>query len=162
LPAVARTEERQLAVRDSNFMAAGNKIARQDRPSSEPAKNSVRGHLNNLLELPASHPDRIFFDGSGNYAVDHVRDLTWRGEDADHNLWPLDADKNNAINASHNQQVRVREGNTTRTNAAYKFPDKWFIIMKIATTAPRSSSDHRTTNDHPMNSGEGDIPKRSK
>ena len=162
LPAVARTEERQLTVRDSNFMAVGDKIARQDRPSSEPAKNSVRGHLNNLLELPASHPDRIFFDGSGNYAVDHVRDLTWRGADADHNLWPLDADKNNAINASHNQQVRVREGNTTRTNAAYTFPDKWFIIMKIAPTAPRSSSDHRTTNDHPMNSGEGDIPKRSK
>jgi hypothetical protein len=41
------------------------------------------------------------------------------------------------------------------------FPDKVFIIKKIAETPPRSKADHRTNNDHPMNSGEGDIPKRS-
>jgi hypothetical protein len=161
LPAVKRTAARQLAVAAVNFMAVGDKIRRQPRPASEPAKAAVRGHLDNLLELSPSHPDHIVFEGSRQYAVDHVRDLTWCGEDKEDNLWPLDSDSNNAINASHNQQVRVREGSTTRTNAAYLFPDRYFVIKKIATSAPPSSSDHGSTREHPINSGEGDIPKRS-
>jgi hypothetical protein len=161
LPAIHRTPELDLTVKDANFMKLDLKIRRRPRPASEPEKGAVRRHLDNLLDLPASHADRIFFRGSDNYAVDHVRDLTWYGEDDKENLWPLAYAKNAAINASHNQQVRVREGTAIRTNAAYTFPDKYFIIKKIATSAPSSSSDHGSTNDHPINSGEGDIPKRS-
>jgi hypothetical protein len=162
LPAVKRTEARRLAVSDANFMSLDQKIKRQPRPGSEPAKNAIRGHLNNLLKDPDHQDDQIFFKGSEEYAIDHVRDLTWTGLDREDNLWPLASDKNDAINASHNQRVRVKDGSTTKTNAAYIFSDKWFIIKKIADTAPRSKDDHRTDNDHPMNSGEGDIPKRSK
>ncbi len=161
LPAVARTPERQLSVAGANFMAVGDKIRRQSRPGSEPAKGAVRRHLDNLLGLSPSHADYIVFQGSSDYAVDHVRDLTWRGNDSEDNLWPLATAKNEAINASHNQRVRVKEGSTTRTNAVDTFPDKYFIIKKIATSAPGSSGDHGSTNEHPMNSGLGDIPKRS-
>jgi hypothetical protein len=160
LRAVARTAERELKVADENFMTLDQKVRRQARPD-DPVKREIRGHLNNLLNNPDRHDDQIFFAGSGDYAVDHLRDLTWKGRDRDDNLWPLAADKNDAINASHNQQVRVREGTTVRTNAAYMFADKVFIIKKIADTPPRSKDDHRTTRDHPINSGEGDIPKRS-
>jgi hypothetical protein len=106
LPAVARTPARQLTVANANFMAVDDKIRRQPRPN-EPVKNAVRRHLDSLLGLPAGDPDHIVFSGSGDYAVDHVRDLTWRGGDSDDNLWPLASAKNEAINASHNQRVRV-------------------------------------------------------
>lgn len=163
LPAVLLTADRLLKVTDANFMAVDDKIRRQPRPASEPAKDAVRRHLDNLLRLPPTHPDHIFFDGSRRYAVDHVRDLTWRGDESEDNVWPLDYDKNEAINASHNQRVRVREGSTTRTGAADQFPDKYFVIKKIATSAPSGSGfeGHRSTNEHPINSGETDIPKRA-
>jgi hypothetical protein len=137
------------------------KLKRQPRPASEPAKDGIRRHLDNLLALPPSHADHIVFSGSDDYAVDHIRDLTWYGTDDDNNLWPLAYKKNLAINASHNQRVRVREGSEIRTGAAYTFPDRYFIIKKIAASPPSSSSDHGSTNEHPINSGEGDIPKRS-
>ena len=160
LPAVDRTPERELQVSNANFMAVGDKIGRTGR-GSEGVKTQVRNHIDKLLALGPSDPNYIVFGGSGNYAIDHVRDLTWRGSDDMQNLWPLASDKNNAINASHNQRVRVRDGTTASTGAASQFPDKWFVIKKIATTAPSSAGDHGTTNDHPINSGEGDIPKRS-
>jgi hypothetical protein len=158
LPAIDRTPDRLLQVSDANFMAKDDKITRQSR-GSENVKEQIRSHLDKLLALPSTHADRIFFAGSGGYAVDHVRDLTWKGGDADDNLWPLESGKNNAINASHNQRVRVKEGSTTRTAAASQF-DKTFIIKKIATTAPSSAGDHGSDNDHPINSGLGDIPKK--
>lgn len=160
LPAIDRTEERQLQVADANFMAVGDKIRRQPR-GSESVKAQVRNHIEKLRALSPSDPQHISFTGQNDYAIDHVRDLTWRGNDDTANLWPLATHKNSAINASHNQRVRVREGNTIRTNAVSTFPDRYFIIKKITTSVPSSSSDHGSTNDHPINSGEGDIPKRS-
>jgi hypothetical protein len=159
LPAIDRTPERQLTVAASNFLGVDTRLRRQDR-GAENVKAQIRSHLDKLLDLPRSNPGRIYFSGSGNYAVDHVKDLTWRGLDDEANLWPLASAKNNAINASHNQQVRVREGSTVRTNAAYLFPDKHFIIKKVATTAPSSSSDHGSTRDRPINRGEDGIPKK--
>jgi hypothetical protein len=164
LPAVKDTPTRDLKVKDANFLTVGRKIGRQPRPAREPEKDAVRRHLDNLRGLGPSDADYIVFDGAEKYAVDHVHDLTWQGDDSEDNLWPLAYAKNEAINASHNQRVRVREGSTTRTNAAKEFPDQYFIIKKVATSAPTSSgeSGHGSTNEHPINSGEGDIPKRSK
>ena len=159
LPAVARTEARELTVNNRHFMRIDQTLRRIPR-ADDPIKREIRRHLDNLLRLPIHHEDRIFFGGSDDYAVDHVHDMTWEGPDRDTNLWPLAYHKNEAINASHNQQVRVREGSTIRTNSAKYFPDKVFVIKKIATSAPSSSGGHGTTSDHPINSGEGDIPKK--
>ncbi|HVY04699.1 MAG TPA: hypothetical protein VHB46_01860 [Burkholderiales bacterium] len=161
LPAIGDRPARLLKVAEANFMSVDDKIRRQPR-GSENVKEQIRGHLDRLLGLPSSQAERIFFDGSDKYAVDHVRDLTWRGADEDENLWPLDSAKNNAINASHNQRVRVKEGDDVRTSAAYKFADKYFIIKKITTSVPSSSSDHDTDEDRPINRGDNGIPKRSK
>lgn len=160
LPTIEQTPERKLQVSGSNFLARDTKITRKDR-GSENVKEQYRRHLDKLLALSPNHADRIFFDGSDNYAVDHVRDLTWSGNDHDDNLWPLASAKNNAINASHNQRVRVNVGSTEpRTAAVSQFPDKTFIIKKVATTAPSSAGDHGSDNEHPINSGLGDIPKK--
>ncbi|MDH4322532.1 MAG: DUF4157 domain-containing protein [Betaproteobacteria bacterium] len=161
LPEIDRTAARNLVVLNENFMAVDDKIRRRPR-GSENVKNQIRAHLDKLLELSPSHADRIFFDDSGGYAVDHIRDLTWSGADDDGNLWPLASAKNNAINASHNQRVRVKvDSRTIRTAAASQFGDKWFRIKQIATSAPSSAGDHGTDNDNPINSGVGAIPKRS-
>jgi hypothetical protein len=139
-------------------MTVDQKIGRVPR-GSENVKTQVRKHLDKLRKLGPTNDNYIVFSGADNYAVDHVHDLAWSGDDALDNLWPLATAKNNAINASHNQRVRINDGGTVRTAAASQF-DKIFIIKKIATTAPSSAGDHGTTNDHPVNSGEGDIPKK--
>ena len=159
LPAIDGTPDRSLTVANENFMSVDTRVRRQAR-GSENVKEQIRRHLDKLLLLSPNHSDRVFFSGADNYAVDHIRDLTWQGEDSDTNLWPLESGRNNAVNASHNQRVRVREGTTVRTAAASQFPDKVFVIKKIATTGPSSAGDHGTDNDHPINSGLGDIPKK--
>ncbi|MGY6275620.1 hypothetical protein [Methylomonas sp. MgM2] len=160
LPAVGRRPERLLKVSDANFMQVDQKIGRTDR-GSEAEKQKIREHIEALRDLGPNNENYIVFDGAGSYAIDHVRDLTWQGGDNFENLWPLASDKNNAINASHNQQVRVNDNGTVLTKAAYLFSDKKFIIKKIATTAPSSSSDHGSTKDSPINSGEHGIPKKA-
>jgi hypothetical protein len=41
------------------------------------------------------------------------------------------------------------------------FPDKHFIVKKVATTKPSSKDDHGTSKDKPINSGEDGIPKKA-
>jgi hypothetical protein len=47
---------------------------------------------------------RYGFDWSGLQA-DHVQDLEWEGDDAFHNLWPMDNSANLSAGARTNQQV---------------------------------------------------------
>lgn len=117
-------------------------------------------HLRELGRLPASNANRIVVSTGNDYQIDHIRDLTWMGTDTDDNLWPLSTTLNRGAHASHNQRVRVRTGSTTQTGTTSSFPDKTFVVKKLATSAPTSSGDHGSTNDHPMNSGLGEIPKK--
>lgn len=159
LPAIPGFTARRIAVTGGNFLAVNRKIGRQGR-DSESVKARVGEHLRALEDLPARNPNRIQVSSGSSYQIDHILDMTWGGGDELDNLWPYPTVLNRGANASHNQRVRVREGSTTRTGTASSFPDKKFVIKKIAAAAPTSSGDHGTTNEHPMNSGEGDIPKK--
>jgi hypothetical protein len=157
LPAVDRTPERLLKV--SKYVSVDDPLSRKDR-GSENVKEQVRDHLEKLRALHYSTGNKAYCDDfAPDYAIDHVRDLTWKGDDLLTNLWPLRSDRNNAINASHNQRVRVKKGNDTEVKAASQFGNKHFIVKKVATTVPSSAGDHGTDDDRPIN-GQTGIPKK--
>jgi hypothetical protein len=159
LPAIPGYGQRRIAVASANFLPLNFTTRRQPR-GSESVKARVGEHLRELGRLPASNANRIVVSTGNDYQIDHIRDLTWMGTDTDDNLWPLSTTLNRGANASHNQRVRVRTGSTTQTGTTSSFPDKTFVVKKLATSAPTSSGDHGSTNDHPMNSGLGEIPKK--
>ncbi len=165
LPAIGKRPARLLRVATGNLGRKGDVLRRQPRPASEPQKQQIRQHIEALQVLPLGHQDRIFFRGQQNWqskdwAVDHVWDLTWRGLDADDNLWPLEKSRNDAINATHNQRVRVREDQVW-TNAVFMFPNSTFEVAVVVGAPPASKDDHGTNNDDPINSGRRPgIPKK--
>lgn len=161
LPAADRTPERMLKV--AKFVGVGDILARKSRGSDNP-KDQIRGHLEKLRTLKGTDDSKAAFCShfKPDYAIDHVQDLTWGGGEGFDNLWPLRKTENEAINASHNQQVRVQEdmAKPPVTKAASEFGNATFIVKEVSTSVPSSPGDHKTDKDNPINSGKGAVPRR--
>jgi hypothetical protein len=150
LPATPRKAARWLQVNPDNFLSKGSIVRHRDTGRPDESKKEDIKHQLDTTGLKVSQPD---------YAIDHVRDLGWYGQDVYTNLWPLDRTKNNNVNASHYQQARAKFRDEYDTRAAKNWTDKHFWIAKVE-TPPAGPGDHGTDKDNPVNSGKGGVPKR--
>ena len=156
LPRTARKDSRKLRVSGGNFVPAGKVLKRRavGRPP-EPKKEDIKRRLDLERDkkkngLKVSHKE---------YAIDHVRDLSWFGRDVYTNLWPLDPKVNNAVNASHNQYARAMRGNAVETHSVKTWgTSKHFWIAKVI-GPPSTSGGHGTSRKRPGNDGT-ELPKR--
>lgn len=155
LPRTARKDPLPLRVSPGNFLERGKLLKRRapGRPE-EPKKEDVKRRLD--LERDTQGGMHV---SSGDYAIDHVRDLSWYGTDTYTNLWPLPPKVNNAVNASHYQYVRARVGDRIETHSAKTWgTSKYFWIAKVV-NPPGSAGGHGTSRKKPVNDGKA-ISKR--
>ena len=153
LPATPRKPARWLQVAADNFLDKGDIVRHRDGPRPDEAKKEdIKHQLDAAVDSGMKVSDK-------EYAIDHVRDLGWYGQDVYVNLWPLNPKQNNDVNASHYQQARAKLRDDHDTRAAKNWNDRYFWIAKVE-MPPGSPGGHKTDKDNPVNSGKAGIPKR--
>jgi 5-methylcytosine-specific restriction endonuclease McrA len=132
-------------------------------------KDQIREHLRALSELPDDGGRITVTEGAstlvpGNYQIDHVRDLNWKGRDIYSNLWPASETKNNAFNANNDQYVKAQmwkggKWKTERHSARHwgNFGKYFWIADQVNVPASRGNPAGGKT---PINDGKHGIPKR--
>ena len=148
LPKTARQDKQSLKVAGSNFPSKGSVLSRKPG-RSDTVKNNVYSRLRDLVSTGGWNIT------ASPYAIDHVRDLQWKGSDAYDNLWPLDTAKNSGANSSKYQRATAlyRNKPVTKTVGGWG-TSKYFWIAEVV--APSSGHDKSNA----VNDGNGSVPKK--
>jgi hypothetical protein len=156
LPATARKDPLKLLVSSANFLDEGQVLSRRD---SRPEENK-KEDISYRLRLEAEKGKEGLKVSVSDFAIDHVRDLAWFGQDTYTNLWPLASSVNNAVNASHYQVAKALvKGEPEARSVRAWGTSTYFRIAKVV-SPPSSPGGHGTDEGNPVNSGKGDVPKR--
>lgn len=147
LPQTEKYNKLELEVSEDNIKMKDKIIKRRPRPKHEDKKQEIYERLNLEKKKPGGLGVSI-----DKYSIDHVRDLTWRGEDEYDNLWPLDTKKNLAANASHNQYVKAWYRQGVICKVARSWSGKFFIVKEVV---PLDAS--RGNEKQPVNSKGRDL-----
>jgi hypothetical protein len=153
-----RRGERWLQVSSTNFLVLGQVLSRRE-PGRPP--DAKKGEIYRRLSDEYDKGRNGLKVSTGpDYAIDHVRDLAWFGQDTFTNLWPLKSSVNNAVNASHNQTAKALVRGKPQAHSVKAWgAGTYFRIAKIE-DPPGSSGGHGTDADNPVNSGKQGVPKR--
>jgi len=149
LPATAQRDAQTLRVSQSNFPSVGTIMSRR-AGREDTNKSQVYSRLNDLETASGW----VISASRANRAIDHVKDLQWRGQDAFDNLWPLERSKNSGANSSKYQRATAMEGGSpvTKTVGSWGLTKHFWIAEIVSPTSGHSTTD-------PVNDGNA-IPKK--
>jgi len=155
LPETPRKEVRKLQVSSGNFLDVGQVLSRRDARPDEAKKEDISYRLK-LEEGKGNKGLRV---STSDFAIDHVRDLAWYGQDTYTNLWPLASTVNNAVNASHYQVAKALVRGQPEAHSVRAWGTGTYFKIAKGVSPPSSPGDHGTNEANPVNSGK-DVPKR--